>query len=207
MQRRGCAQEISLRLAIAACEVQTLLRGCYEIPMGKVGSGAGAGLGWILDVFLHCRVMVVAYAVKRCVALGGRGPALHCAGTRTVALGAARRASAGGRWICRWSGLCDLVGRALAGPRSHADDSGHKRAAHRCWSSFSDAAPRRRTLGSRADSRMNAYGLSFLGKSMPYARSLPSATAKNVTIVPGRPKMKARIRQPLLGLFCARMPA
>jgi len=42
---------------------------------------------------------------------------------------------------------------------------------------------------------------------MPYARSLPSATAKNDTIVPGKPKMKAKVRQSTLRLFCARMPA
>ena len=39
-----------------------------------------------------------------------------------------------------------------------------------------------------------AYGLPLRGKSMPYARSLPSATAKNVTIVPGKPKMNANVR-------------
>jgi hypothetical protein len=44
------------------------------------------------------------------------------------------------------------------------------------------------------------YGLSLPGKSTPYARSPPSPTKKNVTIVPGKPKMKANVRQsrPLL---------
>jgi len=42
---------------------------------------------------------------------------------------------------------------------------------------------------------------------MPYARSLPSTTAKNVTIVPGSPKMKVKVRQSTLRLFCARIPA
>ncbi|MGC2212414.1 MAG: hypothetical protein WA602_04355, partial [Silvibacterium sp.] len=51
------------------------------------------------------------------------------------------------------------------------------------------------------------YALPLRGKSMPYAQSLPSSTAKNVTIVPGKPKMKANVRQSTLGLFCARMPA
>jgi hypothetical protein len=52
-----------------------------------------------------------------------------------------------------------------------------------------------------------AYGLPFRGKSMPHARSRPSATAKNVTIVPDKPKINANVRQSTLGLFCARMPA
>jgi hypothetical protein len=55
--------------------------------------------------------------------------------------------------------------------------------------------------------RMSAYGLPLRGRSMPYARSLPSATAKNDTIVPGKPKMNANVRQRALRLFCARMPA
>jgi hypothetical protein len=37
-----------------------------------------------------------------------------------------------------------------------------------------------------------AHATPFFG-SIPYARSFPSLAAKNVTIVPGRPKMKARI--------------
>jgi len=51
------------------------------------------------------------------------------------------------------------------------------------------------------------YGLALRGKSMPFARSFPSPTAKNVTNVPGKPKMKAKTRQGTLGLSCARMPA
>jgi len=47
----------------------------------------------------------------------------------------------------------------------------------------------------------------FFGTSTAYARSQPSVTAKNLTIVPGRPKMKATMRHPVLAEFWARMPA
>ena len=47
------------------------------------------------------------------------------------------------------------------------------------------------------------YGLPRRGKSMPYARSLPSTTTKKVRIVPGRPNIKANIRQSAFGLFWA----
>ncbi|HEY6351093.1 MAG TPA: hypothetical protein VI636_16945 [Candidatus Angelobacter sp.] len=45
------------------------------------------------------------------------------------------------------------------------------------------------------------------GISIPYARSLLSSTMRQESKVPGKPKMKATIRHPLLELFWARMPA
>ena len=97
-------------------------------------------MGRILDVFLRRRVVGVAHACARSVALGGRGPAVCFFGVGTVALGTDRRVSAGGRRIVSRSGIRDLVAAGFACRQPRADDSRFQRTAPRGRDSLSVAS-------------------------------------------------------------------